>query len=417
MNKKFTFSVHYFLLVVFCYLITTVFGPSLRAQQTESDGGFLFRITEALKSPVRLALDEQGVVYVTDAFSKEIVRFDNSGQLLGTMKAGGFPIALAVDNNDQVVVSDNAAGVINRLNNSGSTSEIYSDCSYPSDAVFDGDNKLYLVDSKLKQIIVMDLSGNVLRTMGGDVLTFPTGIAYDKKNNRILVAEHGGTVSRVKLNESGLTAKVLVFDLQGNLLNTFGEFGFEDGQLTIIQGLAVDNRGRVYVIDNYQATVNVFSEDGDFITKFGEFGDEPGQLNAPMDIAVDDQNRIWITSMNTGSVDVFSAKNLGLDNGDELQPVSSELLQNYPNPFREGTWIPFVLATDEEVTISIYNLRGTIIRTFKQGLMKKGNYTGSGRALFWDGKRDDGQAAGNGIFFYELKLKDTRYVRRMILLQ
>ncbi|NOX85825.1 MAG: 6-bladed beta-propeller [Chlorobi bacterium] len=417
MKKIFTFSISYFFPAVCWLLIIWVSTPDLFAQQTAGNNGFLFRISEGLKSPVRIALDDDGVVYVTDAFRKEIVKFDTSGQFLGTVNSGGFPLALAVNDDKQLVVSDNKVGAIKKFDFNGGDSEIYTNCTYPSDAVFDGDNKLYVVDSKQKQVIVMDLSGNVIRTFGSDVMAYPTGIAYDRKNARILVAEHGGTVSGLDATENGITAKVLVFDTKGNLLNTFGEFGFEDGQLTRIQGLAVDNRGRVYVLDNLLGTVNIFDENGSFITKFGEFGTEPGQLSAPMDIAIDSRNRIWITSMNNGSIDVFSAKAGGLDDPNENLPVSSDLLQNYPNPFREGTWIPFILAVDEEVTIKIYNLKGTIVRTFNPGLLKKGNYTDNGRALFWDGNSDDGQPVGNGIYFYELKLKDSRKVRRMIFLK
>jgi len=46
----------------------------------------------------------------------------------------------------------------------------------------------------------------------------------------------------------------------------------------------------------------------------------------------------------------------------QLIPKHTALLQNYPNPFNPSTWIPYQLATDASVTISIYNTQGQLIR-------------------------------------------------------
>ena len=54
------------------------------------------------------------------------------------------------------------------------------------------DNLLYVVDNLSEQVLVLDLNGNLIHSFGEDVLIFPTGIAYDQYNDRILVAEHGG---------------------------------------------------------------------------------------------------------------------------------------------------------------------------------------------------------------------------------
>ncbi|MCF6169590.1 MAG: 6-bladed beta-propeller [Bacteroidales bacterium] len=414
MKKKLTLPARSCRFTFCLFLLVIVSGQGLFAQSSANNNGHLFSISDSLKSPLRLTIDKQGIVYVTDAFQKCITKYDGSGNYLETIYPGGSPVLVAVSNNNQLVVSDNNHGNLVTVNPNGKPNKIYSSCIYPSDAAFDGNNKLYVVDSKRKQVIVMDLSGNEIKIIGDGILVYPTGIAYDKKNSRILVAEHGGITSGKTAND--LNTRVLAFDLQGNLLGTFGEFGYEDGQFTRIQGLAVDDWGRIYVVDNYQATISVFNEDGDFITRFSEFGNKPGQLNSPMDIAIDSRNRIWISSMNTGSLEVFSAREIGLDGSGEILPVNSELLQNYPNPFRDGTWIPFILADDQEVTINIYNVKGTLVRTFEAGLRIKGKYTENGRAVFWDGNNADGQAAGNGIYFYELKLNNLRKVRRMVLL-
>ena len=53
----------------------------------------------------------------------------------------------------------------------------------------------------------------------------------------------------------------------------------------------------------------------------------------------------------------------------EYNPVPNltRLLQNYPNPFNPETWIPFQLNQDAEVSVSIYNVSGRLVRTFPIG--------------------------------------------------
>ena len=57
-------------------------------------------------------------------------------------------------------------------------------------------------------------------------------------------------------------------------------------------------------------------------------------------------------------------------------PEATQLLQNYPNPFNPETWLPYHLATDAEVTISIYNVHGTLIRRLDLGYQRAHYYMG-----------------------------------------
>jgi len=413
-KNQFLLSTSIYRRIFYYAVIIFIFDHSVYAQQVAKGDDHLFRVTQGLRSPIRIAIDNQGIIYVTDAFQKCIIKYDTAGNFLEKITPGGLPISLAISNDNQVIFSDNKNGSILRLNSNGSTNKIYSGCVYPSSAVFDKDNNLYVVDSKLKQVIVMDLSGNVIKTIGKDILVYPTEIAYDSRNLRILIAEHGGTKSKT---DQGLIAKILVFDLQGNLLSSFGEFGYEDGQFSRIQGLFIDKWGRIYIVDTYQGNVSVFNENGDFITKLSQFGKEPGSLNAPMDIVIDSKERIWVTSMNNGSIEVYSTKNIDLDNPGNVVPTESDLLQNYPNPFNVGTWIPFVLSNDEEVMLKIYDINGNTICAINAGFLIKGNYLEYGRALYWDGTAENGKPAANGIYFYELNLSNIKKVRRMIFLK
>ena len=68
------------------------------------------------------------------------------------------------------------------------------------------------------------------------------------------------------------------------------------------------------------------------------------------------------------------------------RPEKTQLLANYPNPFNPETWIPYELATDTNVKITIYNTHGVVIRTLELGHQSAGYYTGRDQAAYWDGR-------------------------------
>jgi hypothetical protein len=85
-----------------------------------------------------------------------------------------------------------------------------------------------------------------------------------------------------------------------------------------------------------------------------------------------------------------------------MQPTTSALLQNFPNPFNPETWIPFHLAKDADVTIRIFDIRGQEVRTIQLGQMPAGRYDAKGQAVLWDGRDSYGQEVSSGIYFYNL---------------
>ena len=56
------------------------------------------------------------------------------------------------------------------------------------------------------------------------------------------------------------------------------------------------------------------------------------------------------------------------------------LLSNYPNPFNPETWIPYQLAKDAEVTVTIYDVRGVVVRQLVLGHRPVGVYHSRARA-------------------------------------
>ena len=96
-------------------------------------------------------------------------------------------------------------------------------------------------------------------------------------------------------------------------------------------------------------------------------------------------------------------------------PGATTLLPNYPNPFNPETWIPYELATDMDVRITIYNAQGVVIRTLELGQQSAGYYTTRSRAAHWDGRNNVGEPVASGVYFYTLTAGDFTATRKLLI--
>ncbi len=100
-----------------------------------------------------------------------------------------------------------------------------------------------------------------------------------------------------------------------------------------------------------------------------------------------------------------------------LAPTETELLANYPNPFNPETWIPYRLAEDAFVTLTIYDLNGQIIRTLEVGHRIASAYENRSKTIHWDGRNDVGEQVASGVYFYTLTAGDFSATRKMLILK
>ena len=100
-----------------------------------------------------------------------------------------------------------------------------------------------------------------------------------------------------------------------------------------------------------------------------------------------------------------------------LTPIETALLPNYPNPFNPETWIPYRLADDADVQISIYDGRGILVRQLDVGRQPAGHYIDRGRAAYWDGRNEHAETVASGVYFYQLSTSDYAHMRRMVVVK
>ena len=100
-----------------------------------------------------------------------------------------------------------------------------------------------------------------------------------------------------------------------------------------------------------------------------------------------------------------------------LTPKKTGLLPNYPNPFNPETWIPYQLSTPADVTLTIYSVNGTLVRTLALGHQSAGMYQDKSRAAYWDGKNELGEPVASGVYFYTLRVSDEFTATRKMLIR
>ncbi len=98
-----------------------------------------------------------------------------------------------------------------------------------------------------------------------------------------------------------------------------------------------------------------------------------------------------------------------------LIPKETSLLPNYPNPFNPETWIPYQLAQNAEVTLTIYAVDGKVVRTLALGQQSAGMYHSKSRAAYWDGRNAVGEPVASGVYFYTLEAGDFTATRKMLI--
>jgi|GEM_PF-2621317 len=93
-------------------------------------------------------------------------------------------------------------------------------------------------------------------------------------------------------------------------------------------------------------------------------------------------------------------------------PDEFALQQNYPNPFNPTTSIVYQLPKASHVRLSIYNVRGTLVRSLVNEEQAPGTYR-----VEWNGRSDLGQQMSSGLYFYRIIADQFEKTQRMMLMK
>ena len=99
---------------------------------------------------------------------------------------------------------------------------------------------------------------------------------------------------------------------------------------------------------------------------------------------------------------------------EELENIIARpvLLGNYPNPFNPTTKISFSLPNEEDIELTIYNIKGQKVKQLINGQLTAGQHS-----MIWDGKDTNEKSVSSGIYFYKLKTGKKELTRKMIMMK
>jgi hypothetical protein len=284
-------------------IISTVAGDGISG--FSGDGGLA---TDAqLNSPVGVALDDMGNLYIADRFNHRIRKVIAATGIITTV-AGSGPTGPG----NGAFSGDGEPATNARLN-------------HPADVAIDKLGNLYITDSfnnRIRKVIVATgvittVAGDGTEACGGDnglatdaQLQSPAGIAVDEDGTFYIADANNNRIRKV------IAATGVITTVAGSGLTGHGSRGFSgdggpatDAQLDYPTRVAVDATGNLYVADSYNHRIRkVIATTGVITTVAGSGLTGPGnggflgdgglateaQLNFPTGVALDGEGNLYI---------------------------------------------------------------------------------------------------------------------------
>jgi hypothetical protein len=175
----------------------------------------------------------------------------------------------------------------------------------PTDVGTDPAGNLYVGENTLSRVIVMTPQGQELR-----VIKVQTPTAVTASADRIVIGSVGGFA---------------IFDKEGNALNVIGQQGKGDGQFDVVNGIAIANDGRIFIVDTYNNRLSAYDKTGKllWLVKTGNPGNQSdikkattpkpsgtqANMQLPMQATIDASGRLVVADMFDFTLDVFNPSN------------------------------------------------------------------------------------------------------------
>jgi sugar lactone lactonase YvrE len=289
---------------------------------------------------VGIAVDQQGYVYVGNTGSNEIRKFKGDGALVTTLyNIVGGSYGIAIDSGGYIYCADfhgnrvekiHPDGIQNWIWTSAGTANGYFD--WPSDVALDSNGNVYVNDQNNARIQKFDSQGNFISTWQAASNT----IAIDSSDNVYVMEGYS----------------LLKYDANGGLITEWGSEGTGDGQFRGVNGIAVNDNGYVYVVDDGNSRIQKFTSDGKFVTKWGSEGTGDGQFILPWAIDVDSNGNVYVTDSDQSNVQKFTTHGVFVAKWEE-----------------QGIAAPRGIAIDESNNVYVCSVKGYIQKFTSEGVL------------------------------------------------
>ena len=202
------------------------------------------------------------------------------------------------------------------------------------------DGRLFVLDSSLRTVFILDGEGKIIRELEGDPqgMGRPAALAVsdravfvsDVENHRIAVFGLEGVflyafgsrgtaagefnfptylwydraADQLWVNDSG-NFRVQWFGGGGDFRGELGSNGNRPGYLARPRGVARDSEGHVYLADAAFDAFQIFDESSRLLLFVGRAGGRPGEFSMPGGISVDARDRVYVADSYNARVQVF----------------------------------------------------------------------------------------------------------------
>lgn len=240
-----------------------------------------------------VAIDERGHIYVLNRGTDPLIEFTEKGNYVQTLAKGivGSAHGLRIDRygkiwitdvaNHTVLQLDKGGHVILVLGRKGYADETDTFFNQPTDIAFGPNDEIFITDGYgNSRIVKLDKNGNFIKAWGkrGDspgefftphtIVVGPDNLLYvgDRDNFRLQIFDlEGNFVAQWKhagapwglyfagdgtlWMTDGYVNRVLQLDTNGKILGAFGEPGRSIGKFSFPHGIAISNKGEIYVTE------------------------------------------------------------------------------------------------------------------------------------------------------------------------
>src|SRR5579871_1353892 len=180
--------------------------------------------------------------------------------------------------------------------------------NFPEAIAVGPDGRLYIADTGNNRVVVWTADGEPVTTYGTfgtradwrnpPQFNHPTGI-FVYPNKQVYVSD-------------SLNARIVVLDVNGMVVTTWGSQGPGDGQFSLPHALAEDNYGNIWVMDSGNSRVQIFSNLGVFNSTWGSFGTDASAntlaavMNVPLGLALNHIDQAVVADTGNFRVEVYN---------------------------------------------------------------------------------------------------------------
>ena len=261
-----------------------------------------------LDQPSDVVVNSSGTIYAVDGVNNRVLAYDINGYFLFSFGKGGSgdgefnaPVGIGISNNGSIYVADRGNRRVQFFNSKGDFKgkvDLSKKSVVPIDVAVDSaKGLLYITDNNRHRVVVYRVTGEFVTEWGqrGEQdrdFRYPATIWLEGK--KVIIAD-------------ALNSRAVVYSTTGVFIRKVGRWGVLPGEFFRPKGVAVDNKGNIYIADSFMDVIEVFNNEGRFLHVLADKSKNINIFTSPGGIFIKG-NRLYVTEMLENRISVYSLK-------------------------------------------------------------------------------------------------------------